>query len=261
MDHPPNTLLKALFVAVALTILLAFWLNRQPAPPATPDGPDLKRPTIKAGINPQRMAPSASLKERMGKTLTGKGPTIPVAPLSLGEMLQDPETRKRHDEHQNVMNYLKSPARDTQECQEMLRILRENGYGIAELRPVYRRAWEIRTVDPEYSDIRGRDGRPIAKNNPPGLESRKGFAAEMANIFFEELKRGADGIQITNEVLIHSLFEIRSKAPYGDKLNYPVDNDVNTWLREADLDQLTETARDNPNAFPDAPEKVTPPAP
>lgn len=261
MDNPNNKLLKPLFVAMALTILLAFWLNRKSTPPPAAAGSDAEPPHIKAGMNPQRMANSRSLKESMERSLTGRGPTVPVLPPSLDEMLQDPETRKRHDEHQQVMNYLKSPARDTQECQEMLRILRENGYGIAELRPVYRRVWEIRTVDPEYSDIRGSDGRTTDKNNPQGLESRKSFAAEMANIFFEELKRGADSVPITNEVMIRSLFEIRPQVAYGEKLSYKVDNDLNTWLREADLEQLTQTARDNPNAFPDAPEKATPPAP
>jgi hypothetical protein len=111
--------------------------------------------------------------------------------------------------HLAVKHFLDSPARDSMECRVMLQKLRDNGYGIEYLEPVYKGAWGVRYADPKYNNFL-MNGRPATNDSPAVLA----FRGARENSEKNALLNGHDVDPINNEDLIHELLNIRPKQPY-----------------------------------------------
>jgi hypothetical protein len=158
--------------------------------------------------------------------------------------------------HKAVHQFLASPARDSLEIRLILKKLRDRGYGIECLFPVYEAAWHVRAADPAYSHPLDHNRNPITNDSPGQQGLREGMKRdEMSGLI-----NGRHGFKIPDEEFASELLDIRPKLPLFDlsSLSGKRWNELNAppqmgeaFLTEADLDRyLTEhPPKDTENWF------------
>jgi hypothetical protein len=148
---PNRSFLFLITILVTVMLIgLVLYLTRKDNPDTPPDASvgKTKQTLASDGTSPlsrldSRAAPSPVAKS----SLAPKGPRPILMRTSQSSADPEPEYEVKVARHRAIQSFFNSPARDTQECREMLRLLTEHGYGIDQLELVYQAAWSLRMKD------------------------------------------------------------------------------------------------------------------
>lgn len=109
--------------------------------------------------------------------------------------------RARVQRHFAIKGYQISPARDTDECQQIVKLLENEGLGLEAVRDAYNAAWDNKSKQ-----------AMIESAGPSG----KADTADMVAIFREQsADKLRDAYGITNQAFFDALFNIKPKVFFG----------------------------------------------